>query len=120
MNAQARWPLGPLIILLAATVGVALSLYSYLAPLTGVTGTPGALLVIGSCLALVADGFILARAREGSVFWVFWILGVLGAIGTIAAAAFLHSWWLVAASVVAFCGLLLTLGTRNQPRGALA
>lgn len=120
MNASARWPAGPLILLLAGTVGVLLSLYAYFVPLTGVTGTPGALLVTGSSLALVVDALILWRNPSGLVFRLFWILGVLGALGTIAAACFLHTWWLVAASIVALAGLLLTLMPRNTAEGATA
>jgi hypothetical protein len=48
-----------MIILVAAAAGAMLGLYSYYTPLTGVTGAPGVLLVVGSSLALFLDAFIL-------------------------------------------------------------
>ena len=95
-----------------------LSAYSYFTPLTGVTGTPGALLVIGSSLALVIDGLILWLARGGSLFFVFWALGLLGAIGTLSAAFFLHSWWLMGTMLIVLAGLVVTLVPRLQTNEA--
>ena len=120
MNSAQTRPLGPVIILAAATAGVLLSLYYYLAPLTGVTGAPGVLLVIGSSLALVFDAFILWFAGRGWLFGVFWSLGLLGALGTITAACFLHAWWLAAVTVIALIGLIVTLAAPSQPRRVVA
>ncbi|XUM24287.1 hypothetical protein ACRAVF_14435 [Bradyrhizobium oligotrophicum S58] len=120
MTSSEQRPLGPIIVIVAAAAGTLLGLYDYLAPLTGVTGAPGVLLVIGSSLALVADAFILWFGGRGLLFWVFWSLGLLGALGTITAACFLHAWWLAAATVVALAGLIVTLAAPPQPRRAVA
>ena len=100
---------GPMIILAAAIVGIALSAYYFLAPLTGINGTPGAALVIISSLLLAIDAFILWFGPPRPLFWILWVLGILGALGTFAAAWFLHAWWLMAAIVIVFIGLVVTL-----------
>ncbi|WP_293868242.1 hypothetical protein [uncultured Alsobacter sp.] len=120
MTAISRRPLGPLVIMIAGAAGVLLSAYAYLTPLTGITGAPGALLVIGSSVALVVDGLILRTATRGAVFWLFWLLGVLGAIGTLSAGYFLHAWWLMAAILIVLVGLGLTLTTRRRTVGDVA
>ncbi|MGY3452000.1 hypothetical protein ACVILH_004342 [Bradyrhizobium sp. USDA 4353] len=112
-------PLGPIIVLVAAAAGTLLGLYYYLTPLTGITGAPGVLLVIGSSLALVIDAFILWFGGRGWLFGVFWALGLLGGLGTIIAAWFLHAWWLAAATVFVFVGLIVTLASPSQPRRAV-
>lgn len=120
LTATVRRPLGPLVVFIAGMVGVLLSVYSYVTPLTGITGTPGALLVIASSIAIMADALILWRMGDGAAFWIFWILGVLGAIGTAAAAAFLHSWWLLGINFVVLAGLISMLAARGRPSGAAA
>lgn len=120
MSARARWPLGPLLILLAGAAGVAISLYGYWVPLTGITGSAGALLVVASSLALVIDALILWRSHGGAMFWLFWVLGLLGALGTLAAAGFLHAWVLLGANVVVLLGLLVTLAHRGQTKELIA
>ena len=107
MQSPAR--LGPMIVLLAAIVGIAVSAYNFLAPLTGINGTPGALLVIVSSILLAVDGLILWFGPPRALFWILWVLGILGALGTFTAAWFLHAWWLMAASAVVLAGLLVTL-----------
>lgn len=112
-------PLGPTIILVAALVGIALSAYYFLTPLTGINGTPGAMLVILSSLLLAIDALILWFGPPGLVFSIFWVLGILGALGTFTAAWFLHAWWLMAASAVIFAGLVVTVipSTNSSSRG---
>ncbi|WP_456714670.1 hypothetical protein [Bradyrhizobium sp. USDA 4353] len=119
MTSSRSHPLGPIIVLVAAAAGTLLGLYYYLTPLTGITGAPGVLLVIGSSLALVIDAFILWFGGRGWLFGVFWALGLLGGLGTIIAAWFLHAWWLAAATVFVFVGLIVTLASPSQPRRAV-
>jgi len=96
-----------LLVVLAALVGLGISLYGYLAPLTGITGSFGALLVCIACAALILDGLFLWRVR-GRGAYVFWlVLGFLGAICTLAAGYFLHAWFLMGAMGVVFIGLLI-------------
>ena len=118
LTGKARQAFGPLVVLTAATSGMILSLYSYFAPLTGVTGSAGALLVTASSLALMIDAPILWRSRSPLVFWIFWLLGVFGALGTLAAAYFLHSWWLLGANFIALAGLFVTLAPRLNRKEA--
>lgn len=91
--------------LAAALVGTAIALWGYFAPMTGIDGTAGALLVVVSSLLLVLDGVILLFLPSGAVRTIMLTLGVLGALGTFAAAGFLHAWWLMAAMVVVALGL---------------
>jgi len=98
-----------MIVLLAAIVGIAISAYNFLTPLTGINGTPGAMLVIISSLLLAIDALILWFGPPRALFWTLWVLGILGALGTFAAAWFLHAGWLMAASAVVLAGLLVTL-----------
>lgn len=109
-------PLGPLVILAASLAGTALALYAYFTPLTGVTGSPGALLVVVSSVLLIIDALILWFGPPGFIFGLFCVLGLLGAIGTLAAAWFLHGWWLMAAMAVALVGLILALIPSHNSR----
>ena len=113
--------MGPMIILAAAIVGIALSIYYFLAPLTGINGTPGALLVIVSSLLLAIDALILWFGPPRALFWLLWALAVLGALGTFTAAWFLHAWWLMGATAVIFVGLVVTLfpARKSPTRGRI-
>ena len=97
---------------LGALIATALTLYNYLTPMTGVTGTEGALLVVVSSILLVIAGAILWFRSYGGVFWLFWVLSLLGIIGTAAAGYFLHEWLLLAAMAVTFIGLVVLLFRR--------
>jgi hypothetical protein len=96
-----------LLIAAAALVGLCLSLYGYLAPLTGITGSFGALLVCLASAALILDGVVLwlVRSRSARIVWL--VLGCAGAVCTFAAACFLHAWYLAGAMAVVFLGLLI-------------
>lgn len=100
------------LIALAALVGAALALYAYLTPMTGVTGTPGALLVVVSSLLLLIAGVILWLRSYGWMYWTLIVLGFLGVAGTFAAGWFLHEWLLMAAMAVVCVGLVLALFRR--------
>ena len=93
----------------AALVGAIIAAWSFFAPMTGITGTPGALLVLVSSLLLVLDGGILNFARHGAVYWTFIVLGILGVLGTLAAAWFLHAFWLMTAMVVVAIGIIVEI-----------
>lgn len=106
---SAATPVGAIVILVGAAIGACLALYSYFWPMTGVTGTSGAAVVIVSSVLLIFDGLVLWIERHGGIFWLALILGALGVLGTIAAAWFLHEWLLMAAMGVVVVGLLLAL-----------
>lgn len=101
------------LVALGAAVGAGLALYNYLAPMTGVTGTPGALLVVVSSLLLLAAGVVIWLVSRGFGYWLLEVLGFAGVVGTFVAAWFLHEWWLMAAMGVVFVGLVLSLFRRS-------
>lgn len=109
-----------LLIVLAALVGLGISLYGYLTPLTGITGSFGALLVCIASAALILDGLLLwlVRRRGARIFWL--VLGFLGTICTFAAAYFLHEWFLMGAMVVVFFGLLICAASPSHRSSAEA
>lgn len=97
----ARWTLT-----VAALAGLGIALFNYFAPMTGVTGTIGALLVVGSTLLLALLGLVLVR-RPGDGARLVPILALLVALGTLAAAWLLHEFWLLAAMAIALLALAL-------------
>jgi type III secretory pathway component EscS len=114
----AKW--AALLIVLAAVVGLGISLYGYLTPLTGITRSFGALLVCIASAALILDGLLLGlvRRRSAHIFWL--VLGFLGAICTFAAAYFLHAWILMGAMAVVFFGLLICAASPTHRSSAEA
>lgn len=116
-RSRRRAPAGAGLIVLAGLVGAAIALYLFLTPLTGVTGTVGALVVLAACL-LVALGGLLMLATGGAVWrW----LTVLGIIGTALAAFFLHGWWIMLAMLVALVGVVLDrIGPVRKTQGTAA
>lgn len=98
---------GPVVLVVTSLIGSAISLYNYLAPMTGVTGTSGALVVVVSSIILVACGFILLKSRAGGLASTVRIVALLGALGTLAAAWFLHEYWLMTAMALALIGVVI-------------
>lgn len=85
---------------IAGIAATAIALWGYTAPLTGITGSPGALLVVLSSLLLALDAAVLLAISPGALRATVVVLGLLGALGTLVAAWFLHAWWLMAAVAV--------------------
>lgn len=116
---SSRW--GILLLLLAAVVGFVLALYAYFTPLTGVTGTLGALVVIAANVIVAVLALIL-RASNGRGARIFWgIVTLLGLVGTGFAALLLHQWWITAAMVVGLVGLIASIGcpvSHDKPANA--
>ncbi|ETX28998.1 hypothetical protein RISW2_03390 [Roseivivax isoporae LMG 25204] len=100
--------MGAALLTVAALVGLIAALYEYLTPLTGVTGTLGALIVVVACGLLALAGLILMVASSGRGFWR--TLTVLGIVGTFTAALFLHAWIVAGTMVAALVGVLLDMG----------
>ncbi|WP_447553256.1 hypothetical protein [Vreelandella sp. EE22] len=99
--------LGVWILLLAALAGLGLSLYAYLTPLTGVTGTLGALVTILACLLLAGAALVLFKLGRGAGLIAVRVLILLGLIGTFFAALLLHQWLLSAVMVIGLVGLVI-------------
>ena len=99
--AVARHGAAPAAVTLASVVGLGIALFHYFAPMTGVTGTIGAMSVVCSSLLVALAGVVLWFRHSGSMARTVRVLGWLLALGTIAAGWLLHEFWLVAAMVVA-------------------
>jgi hypothetical protein len=108
---------GSLLMAIASGVGLVIAGAGYLSPDSGITGTPGALLVVGSSLALLIAALLLPvlAARGDWLHGLFIVLCVLGLLGTGIAAWFLELPLLVAAMVVAAVGLAMHLMRAVSP-----
>ncbi|WP_229819645.1 hypothetical protein [Kushneria pakistanensis] len=100
---------GAMVILVASAVGIAIALYAFLTPLTGVNGTLGAKIVIATCaiLAILAGALSLCQTRGLHNLLRVVIVAVI--IGTAFAALLLHLWWLALAMAVALVGLMIDI-----------
>ncbi|MPZ56993.1 MAG: hypothetical protein GEU91_10955 [Rhizobiales bacterium] len=109
---------GAPLVALAAILGTALSIYDYIDPMSGIAGTPGAILVIASTLILFVFGLLMAADPRSAALRIFIILScLLGIAGTAFAAYLLNSRTLLALMVVCLLGWLIYL---FKPRRALA
>lgn len=96
------------ILLLASTIaGLALALYAYLTPLTGVTATPGALAVIVACVGLAVMAIALGVVENHAPRITLRVLIVLLLLATCFAALLLHRWWICVAMGVGLVGLVI-------------
>ncbi|WP_111747487.1 hypothetical protein [Salinisphaera orenii] len=111
-------PVGAIVLFASAVIGVVIALYGYLAPLTGITGSLGALLVVVTSALLALMAIVLASLR-GRVTRSIWRVLILFALaGTCFAALLLHEWWLCAAMGAGLIGLILDLAAPGD-RGAI-
>ena len=109
---------GARLISLAAILGAAVSIYNYITPLSGIDGTPGAIVVIVSTLILFLFGLVMGLPlRNAACRSSLVVLTLLGIAGTAFAAYLLNSMALLALMALCFLGLLIYLFT---PRAAYA
>lgn len=102
--------------LLSVLGGLGTALYLYLTPLTGVTGSIGAQLVVGSCACMTLAGLVLVYRPWGTFSEILRYLCLAGAVGTLAAGYFLHSWWLLGLMVLATIFILFDfLAEKGEP-----
>ncbi|MEM6160460.1 hypothetical protein AAH446_07885 [Erwinia sp. P6884] len=116
---SSRW--GFILLLLAAVAGFALAIYAWSTPLTGVTGTIGALGVAIANIVLAVLAFILraCSGRGSRIFWAIIILLMLVGIGF--AALLLHQSVITAAMAIGLVGLIAMPGrkaSQNNPARA--
>ncbi|WAH52743.1 hypothetical protein LMA04_01400 [Pseudescherichia vulneris] len=106
---------GSILLLLSAVIGFAVALYAWLTPLTGVTGTIGALGVAIDCVVLALLTFLLRRVyRRGTrIFLIIVTLVMLFGIGF--AGALLHQYIITAAMVVGLVGLIALCRNSARP-----
>ena len=103
---------GARLVSLTAILGTAVSIYNYFNPMSGIAGTPGALLVIVSTLILFALGvFLGAGLRSAGLRFFIAASLLLGIMGTALAAYLLHSNALLALMLACFLGWLMQVCT---------
>lgn len=101
---------GAWIITFSALIGFCVAIYNYNAADNGISGTPGALLVVASTVALLVAGFILGRDMGGrALHVVLALLALLGILGTGFAAWLLESNVLIALMAVCLLGWFIRL-----------
>ncbi|MCD7060579.1 hypothetical protein [Pelagibacterium xiamenense] len=111
MNASffQRW--SPCVVALGAAVGLIISIINYFTPGNGISGTPGALLVIGSTLAILLAATVI-WFLAGRLSWIggtLFVLILLGILGTAFAGYLLESAWLPVTMAVCLAGWLTGL-----------
>ncbi|QPM92282.1 hypothetical protein [Pseudooceanicola algae] len=110
-----------IVIVAGALGGLAVSIYNYATPLTGVEGTFGAGLVILACVLLILGAFVIQFSPPGILRGIFRFLVGLGAVLTALAAYFLHEWWLIVAMAITLAGLAFDIAqSRTASSGAIA
>ena len=106
---------GGVVIALAALVGAAISIYKYFSEASGIAGTPGALLVIITSIALVLLGLTLARRlTNAAARRVIAGASLVLIIGTVFAAYLLESHALTVLMLVCLMGWLMH-GLHRRP-----
>lgn len=108
--------MGAIVLFVASLVGFALALYAYFTPLTGVNGTPGALVVTLACVLLALLSLALGAAKGRGALTTLRVLILLGLAGTGFAALLLHQWWITVAMVVGLIGLVIDMNRSSAPR----
>jgi len=106
---------GSILLLLSAVVGFAVALYAWLTPLTGVTGTIGALGIAIDCVVLALLTFLLRCAsRRGTRIFLI-IVTFIMLFGIAFAGALLHQYIITAAMVVGLIGLIALCSNSARP-----
>lgn len=101
---------GAWLIVIASFVGLAVSIFNYNSADSGISGTPGAMLVIVSAALLLFAGFVLGRDMGGfGLRAVFATLCFFGILGTAFAGYLLESNTLVVAMGLCLFGWLIRL-----------
>lgn len=106
---------GVLALLAASIVGLAIAIHAYVAPLTGVNGSLGALVVIITSAVLAVLALVLGATKAHGARLALRVLILLGLVGTGVAGLLLHQWWLSAAMAIGLVALILDL---FRPRSA--
>ncbi|MCO5063621.1 MAG: hypothetical protein M9924_04310 [Rhizobiaceae bacterium] len=100
------WRIGAFVVVVAALIGLGVSIANYFNPDSGIAGEPGTLLVIASTTLLAIFGWLLSGdGWRGTLLRTFIVVcTVLNIIGTGFAGYLLHSWFLLAAMLLAALG----------------
>ncbi|MGF0538101.1 hypothetical protein ACQQ2Q_08915 [Agrobacterium sp. ES01] len=105
-NPNYYYPLGIWVLAVGAALGLAVALYNFVVPLTGVNGSIGAGLVVFSTAIMLLAALFFPIFGHGALRNVVRALIVLDIVCTAAAGYFLHEWLLIGAMVVALIGAI--------------
>jgi hypothetical protein len=100
---------GVIVLLASAIAGLALALYAYFTPLTGVTRTLGALAVIVACAVLAVMALVQRVALKHVARVTLRVAIVLLLWATCFAALLLHRWWICVAMGVGLAGVVVDM-----------
>ncbi|WP_199178587.1 hypothetical protein [Acidimangrovimonas sediminis] len=105
------------LIAVAALVALVITAWRYFTPLSGVTGTAGALLTMVGDVALLIGGIVLALLPGGGWRVLFLVLAWIGGLLTLLATVLLHGWSSAAALVVLLLALLIATFVKGPAKG---
>jgi hypothetical protein len=114
-----------MIVAAGAAAGLLISTYNYvspigfLSPLSGISGTWGALLVVASSAIILLTSLAILKWPASSFFRFLGIVGIpLGIAGTSFCAQLLDSTPLLVAMLISFSGWLFWMARRKTPAPA--
>jgi hypothetical protein len=102
---------GAWLIILGSVVAIAISVYDYYTPETGLIGAGGVILVAGAAALMLVAALVLARKPERSCFLQGFLVVsiILDIIGSVVAGYFLESHVIMAAEALALIGWLMNV-----------
>lgn len=107
--------IGLVLVFLGGIIAAGFALYGWLTPLSGITGTPGPLLVVFGGVALVIAAILLRLMDPGALRAILMLLTLLAALGVTAAGYFLLSTGILVAGIAALCGFVAVLAAPATP-----
>ncbi len=117
--------MGQMIVTAGAAAGLLISTYNYfspigfLSPLSAISGTWGALLVLASSAIILLASLAILKWPASSLFRFLGIVGIpLGIAGTAFCAQLLDSMPLLVAMLISFSGWLFWMARRKTPAPA--
>lgn len=110
MTHSVLWRSGAILVMLAALIGLGVSIVNYFSVDSGIAGEPGTLLVIASTALLAVFGWLLSGdGWRGTLLRVFIVVSsLLNIIGTGLAGYLLHSWTLLGLMILAALGWIVS------------
>ena len=98
---------GAYILIIAALIALCITAWRYFTPLSGVTGSGGAIITLLAELVLLVLGLLLVKQHAGGFRRFLLFLSWVGVAGTIVAALFLHGWWTAVVLAVGAVGVVI-------------
>lgn len=108
------------LIAVAALAALVITGWRYVTPLSGVTGTVGALLAMAGDAALLIGGIVLVMLPRGGWRVTFLVLAWIGGLLTLLATVLLHGWSSAAVLAVLLLALLVATFVKGPARGGRA